>query len=287
MSTQLIPLEIIAFLSKELPQFNSHTELDTLFLSAGIASDSIPNENREKKVQRKLSNINDSCSEPIQKLEILLNEATKPVTGNDVSFGYLKTREEKKKTFKENIETELNKHGFAYINGKILPSKSLSPASITLSDLIKNRNVESINREFDRAIKNLNTNPLDAISSACNILESILKVYILEKGLELPNTQILKELWKVVKEDFKFGLSKLGQDDLQKINSGITSIIDGIASIRTHESSAHGRGPESYIPEVRQARLVVNAAHSLAVYILETWEAQDSLSQSPERLIIG
>ncbi len=287
MSTQLIPLEIIAFLSKELPQFNSHTELDTLFLSAGIASDSIPNENREKKVQRKLSNINDSCSEPIQKLEILLNEATKPVTGNDVSFVYLKTREEKKKTFKENIETELNKHGFAYINGKILPSKSLSPASITLSDLIKNRNVESINREFDRAIKNLNTNPLDAISSACNILESILKVYILEKGLELPNTQILKELWKVVKEDFKFGLSKLGQDDLQKINSGITSIIDGIASIRTHESSAHGGGPESYIPEVRQARLVVNAAHSLAVYILETWEAQDSLSQSPERLIIG
>ena len=285
MSTQLIPLEIIAFLSKELPQFNSHTELDILFLSAGIASDSIPNENREKKVQRKLLNINDSCSEPIQKLEILLNEATKPVTGNDVSFGYPKTREEKKKTFKENIETELNRHGFAYINGKILPSKSLSPAIITLSDLIKNRNVESINREFDRALENLNTNPLEAISSACNILESILKAYISEKGLELPNTQILRELWKVVKEDFKFGLSKLGQDDLQKINSGITSIIDGIASIRTHESSAHGGGPESYIPEVRQARLVVNAAHSLAVYILETWEAQDSLPQSSERFI--
>ena len=287
MSTQLIPLEIIAFLSKELPQFNSHTELDTLFLSARIASDSIPNENREKKVQRKLSNINDSYSEPIQKLESLLNEAIKPVTGNDVSFGYPKTREEKKKTFKQNIETELNKHGFTYINGKILPSKSLSPASITLSDLIKNRNVKSINREFDRALENLNTNPLEAISSACNILESILKAYISEKGLELPNTQILRELWKVVKEDFKFGLSKLGQDDLQKINSGITSIIDGIASIRTHESSAHGGGPESYIPEVRQARLVINAAHSLAVYILETWEAQDSLSQSPERLIIG
>ena len=273
MSTQLIPLEIIAFLSKELPQFNSHTELDILFLSADIASDSILNENKEKKVQRKLLNINDTCSEPIQKLEILLNEATKPVTGNDVSFGYPKTREEKKKTFKENIETELNRHGFAYINGKILPSKSLSPASITLSDLIKNRNVESINREFDRALENLNTNPLEAISSACNILESILKAYISEKNLSLPNKQTLKELWKAVQEDFKFGSSKLGQDDLQKINSGITSIIDGIASIRTHESSAHGGGPESYIPEVRQARLVVNTAHSLAVYILETWEA--------------
>ena len=287
MSTQLIPLEIIAFLSKELPQFNSHTELDTLFFSAGIASDSIPNENREKKVQRKLSNINDGCPEPIQKLEILLNEATKPVTGNDVSFGYPKTQEEKKKTFKKNIETELKKHGFTYINGKILPSESLSPASITLSDLIKKRNVKSINREFDRALENLNTNPLEAISSACNILESIFRVYISEKNLALPNKQTLKELWKVVQEDFKFGSSKLGRDDLQKINSGITSIIDGIASIRTHESSAHGGGPESYIPEVRQARFVVNAAHSLAVYILETWEAQDSLSQSPERLIIG
>ncbi|EGY32766.1 ATP-dependent RNA helicase HrpA [Aggregatibacter actinomycetemcomitans serotype e str. SC1083] len=284
MSKILIPLEIIAFLSRELPGFNSHTELDTLFLSAGIASDSISNENKEKKVQRKLSNINDTCPEPIQKLEILLNEATKPLMGNDFPYGYKKTQEENKKKFKEDIETELSNHGFTYINGKILPSKSLSPVSITLFDLIKNRDVSSINREFDRALKSLNTNPLDAISSACNILESILKFYISEKCLELPNTQILKELWKVVKEDFKFGLSKLGQDDLQKINSGITSIIDGVASIRTHESSAHGGGPESYIPEVRQARLVVNAAHSLAIYILETWEAQDSLSPSPKRL---
>ena len=114
----------------------------------------------------------------------MLNKATEPVTETYVSFGYTKTREEKKKTFKENIETELNRHGFAYINGKILPSKSLSPASITLSDLIKNRDVESINREFDRALENLNTNPLDAISSACNILESIFKAYISEKGLK-------------------------------------------------------------------------------------------------------
>ncbi|WP_109432198.1 abortive infection family protein [Aggregatibacter segnis] len=287
MSTQLIPLEIIAFLSKELPQFNSHTELDILFLSAGIASDSILNENREKKVQRKLLNINDNCSEPIQKLEILLNEVTKTVTGNDVSFGYPKTREEKKKTFKENIETELNRHGFAYINGKILPSKSLSPASITLSDLIKNRNVESINREFDRALENLNTNPLDAISSACNILESIFKVYISEKGLEKPNKQTLSELWTIVKGNFNFGLEQLEQQDLRKIHSGIVSIMNGIAAIRTHASSAHGRDKEFNIPEIRQARLVVNAAHSLAVYILETWEAQDSFPQSSERFIIG
>lgn len=286
MSTQLIPLEIIAFLSKELPQFNSHTELDTLFLSAGIASDSI-NENKEKKVQRKLSNINDSCSEPIQKLEILLNKATEPVTETYVSFGYTKTQEEKKKTFKENIETELNRHGFAYINGKILPSKSLSPASITLSDLIKNRDVESINREFDRALENLNTNPLDAISSACNILESIFKVYISEKGLKKPNKQTLSELWTIVKGNFNFGLEQLEQQDLHKIHSGIVSIMSGIAAIRTHASSAHGRGKEFNIPEIRQARLVVNAAHSLAVYILETWEAQDSFPQSSERFMIG
>lgn len=287
MSTQLIPPEIIAFLSKELPQFNSHTELDILFLSAGIASDSTINESKEKKVQRKLLNINDSDSKPIQKLEFLLNKATESVMGIDFLSGYKKTQEDSKKKFKENIEKELSKHGFAYIDGKILLSEYLSPASRTLSELIKNKDVESINREFIRALKNLNTNPLDAISSACNILESIFKVYISEKNLALPNKQTLKELWKVVQEDFKFGSSKLGQDDLQKINSGITSIIDGIASIRTHESSAHGGGPESYIPEVRQARFVVNAAHSLAVYILETWEAQDSLSQSQERLIIG
>lgn len=287
MSTQLIPLEIIAFLSKELPQFNSHTELDILFLSAGIASDSVANESKEKKVKRKLLNINDSDSKPIQKLEILLNKATESVMGIDFLSGYKKTQEESKKKFKENIEKELSKHGFAYIDGKILLSEYLSPASRTLSELIKNKDVESINRKFCRALENLNTNPLDAISAACNILESIFKVYISEKGLEKPNKQTLSELWTIVKGNFNFGLEQLEQQDLHKIHSGIVSIMNGIAAIRTHASSAHGRGKEFNIPEIRQAMLVVNAAHSLAVYILETWEAQDSFPQSSERFIIG
>lgn len=261
-----IPTEIIAFLAKNLPDFNSHTELDTIFLSVGI-SDSIPNESKEKKIQRRLLSINNNDPNPIQKLEILLNKAIEPSRKNEVLYGY----DEQKEKFQKDVERELNQHGFTYIKGKVLSSQLLSPATITLSELIEKKDVESINREFYRALESLNTNSLDAISSACNILESILKVYISEKSLTLPSTQTLRELWKVIKNDFEFGLDKLEKDDLQKINAGITSIIDGIASIRTHASSAHGQGQEFDIPEVRHARFVVNAAHSLAVFILESW----------------
>ena len=55
---------------------------------------------------------------------------------------------------------------------------------------------------------------------------------------------------------------------------GLYSIADGVAALRTHEGSAHGRSSaKTYRLAARHARLTVHAAYTMALFILETWEA--------------
>ncbi|MFW1737606.1 abortive infection family protein, partial [Acinetobacter sp. ULE_I080] len=45
--------------------------------------------------------------------------------------------------------------------------------------------------------------------------------------------------------------------------------------LRTHSSSAHGAGVKQYNLKPRHARLAIHAAHTIGLYILESWkEAQ-------------
>lgn len=50
------------------------------------------------------------------------------------------------------------------------------------------------------------------------------------------------------------------------------AVVSGIGALRTHASSAHGAGKRGYKLEPRHARLAVHSAHTLALFILESWE---------------
>ena len=54
--------------------------------------------------------------------------------------------------------------------------------------------------------------------------------------------------------------------------SGILSVVDGIGAFRTHASSAHGEGRKLYKLKPRHARLAIHSAHTLALFVLETWD---------------
>ncbi len=91
------------------------------------------------------------------------------------------------------------------------------------------------------------------------------------REIRVTNKTRFKKSLEVVSKDLQFDVNRLQDDDLKKIISGLFSIVDGVSSLRTHGSSAHGQGKRLYIPESRHARLVVNSAHTLAAFVLETW----------------
>ena len=110
------------------------------------------------------------------------------------------------------------------------------------------------------------------VSAACNILESIFKVYITDENIDPPKKQDLQNVWKIVKNDLGLDPSLVEDNDLKRILSGIFSIINGIGAFRTHASSAHGQGRKIYIIKPRHARLAIHSAHTLALFVLETWD---------------
>lgn len=150
-------------------------------------------------------------------------------------------------------------------DGRSAPSKSLH-------ELIKGRNIPAIEAEFNRALANVNSEPREAVSAACNILESMFKVYIVDENLDMPQKQDLQNVWKVVRGNLGFEPGSIEDADLKKILSGIFSVVDGIGAFRTHASSTHGQGRRLYNIKPRHARLAINSAHTIALFVLETWD---------------
>lgn len=117
-----------------------------------------------------------------------------------------------------------------------------------------------------------------ATTAACAILESICKVYLEEEGKELPSKQTLGPLWNEVAKHLGLLPKDMADDDLRQILQGLFSIAAGVAALRTHEGSAHGR-TKAYKVSARHARLAVHAAHTMAMFVLETWEERKSIKR--------
>ena len=62
----------------------------------------------------------------------------------------------------------------------------------------------------------------------------------------MPADQSLKPLWKTVSKHVGFDPAVIEDEDIKKIFSGMNSVVDGIGSLRTHGSTAHGRGRKPY-----------------------------------------
>ena len=158
---------------------------------------------------------------------------------------------------------------------------SIQPPSPTrsLKQLLQKRDLSEINQEFARCMENVETDPPAAITAACSIFESLCKHYIEDNNLEVPSRQTIGSLWKAVSKHLRLDPSAVEDDDVKKILSGLTSVLDGIGSLRTHTGSAHGRGRKSYIVQSRHARLAIHASHTLVIFVLETWEYRNSSLQ--------
>ncbi|MDH2289994.1 abortive infection family protein [Cobetia sp. 10Alg 146] len=268
-----IPSPIISILMDELTPLKSRNKLESMFMYAGIEIN--PIEPKAQMVKQTLEEANFKELDPLSKLGIFI----KPIMDHkEEEVGCPWDDEEVKPSndekLKRHLKETLDKWGLCYHKDGTI-TNGISPSSATLEEHLKIKSVPAIEEEFYRAIKTASTEPRQAVSAACNILESLFKQYIHDKKLDIPAKQDIQGLWKVVKNDLGLDQSITQDKDLKGILQGINSIVSNTGSFRTHASVAHGESPKRYKVLPRHARLVVNSAHSLALFILETWEDRD------------
>lgn len=271
MKTQ-IPAPIIALIAKHMSQVKTHADLDSMFMYADAPGDA-PDGSKPVKCQDWLRRTNAESLTPLAVLGKLIEEEME--TPDDYHSQLMGTPPGSlsRTTFQRKIKEVLERYYLVYrIGGKVQSAVGMKGATKSLSDLIKGREFISIDLEFERAIDNANSEPREACSAACNILESLFKIMIEEEKIEKPTKQDLKSLWKPVADYLNFDPKSIEDNDLRKILSGMNAVVDGVGALRTHASSAHGAGKQIYKLEPRHARLAIHSAHTLATFVLESWD---------------
>lgn len=273
-----IPAPVIAVLSELLAHAETHASLNSLFMYAE-ASGEPPEGSKHVKAQEWLRETNKHHGDPLLVLgRVVHGYMEDPEMDPDFKINDWESASEGKKVKRSNVrklEVVLARCGLLYQPGGFIVTGELAPSK-KLGALIKGRDMPAIHREFDRAMETVEAKPRDAVSAASNILESIFKIYIEDNGLAMPDKQDLQPVFKVVRTDLGLDPGSVEDQDLQRIISGMFSVVDGIGALRTHAGSAHSEGRKGYKLEPRHARLAVNAAHTVATFIVETWDKKSA-----------
>ncbi|ERS03151.1 abortive infection family protein [Acinetobacter sp. COS3] len=263
-----IPNSVIGAVASVISNYYySHSKLDSLFMESGA-----PGETPLGNCEQKCSNWLKRCNEdPNTNALDVLGKVIQDFMDKEETTSIWGTEPLSQKIIdgRKRISDALSRNQLTYnMNGYIVQAGS-TPITRTLEDYLKSGDFSSIEKEFERALENIQTDPHAAITAACSIIEATFKNYIENFSLPMPNKLSVKPLWDVVKPNLELNRDDILASDQQKILQGISSIIDGVGSFRSHIGSAHGRGSNPPNIVIAEARLAVNAAHTLVIFIME------------------
>ncbi len=200
---------------------------------------------------------------------------------------------EKTQAVLSHLNLHLEPDGFevAILGGSAALRKTGSGAAVVgaIADKTATLDFGTVSRDLDRAIRNAEEDPEDAVTAACATLEAVCRSILVELGLDLPAKKDVSALIRAVQEPL--GLSPGWQDlpdliagDIRKVLSGLTTATEGIGALRTHGGDAHGRERGHRRVDPRIARLAIHAASTVALFLIETWERKMQRSLPAEQV---
>lgn len=263
-----IPNSVIGAVSSVISQYYySHSKLNLLFLESGAPGEP-PLGNCEQKCSSWLRECNKNLHiNALYVLGKIIQDFMDQAPTND--FWGNGSLPDEVITGQKRIIKSLSDNQLVYQKNGIILKAGDTPITKTLTDFLSSGDFSSIEKEFERAIVNIQTDPHASITAACAIIEATLKLYIERFKLDQPSKLNVQYLWDVVKSHLQLNKDGLLANDQAKILKGISSIIDGVGSFRSHIGSAHGRGSNPPNITVAEARLAVNSAHTITIFIME------------------
>lgn len=240
--------------------YYSHSKLETLFMESGAPG------------EPPLGNCESKCAAWLRRCNEDENVNAMDVLGGVIrDFLELDLHSPEVQKGQQRIHDALSKNSLSYQTNGRVSLAGATPVAATLNDLLKRGDFVSVEREFERAYQQLEGDPHAAITAACAIIEALCKTYIESFELEMPSKQSVVPLWRTVQAHLGLSPDATLAEDQRKVLQGLASIVDGIGAFRTHIGSAHGRGMSPPDLTISEARLAVNAAHTIVTFIMERW----------------
>jgi len=178
---------------------------------------------------------------------------------------------------------ELRKIGQVF---KLVALATNTVAAAALKEKAKALDLDSVHNDFERALTEADSDPAGAITAACSTVESVCKCILDEMDKPYPVNKDIKGLVGEVAKHLSLSpgrddLPKEWEQDIRTILSGLFSVIGGIGSLRTHAGDAHGKGKNPVPADARIARLAINAANTVSLFYIETWQRTTAKNAKP------
>jgi hypothetical protein len=148
-----------------------------------------------------------------------------------------------------------------------------APAAAPLAGLLTAAGLHQCQRDFERALGSIATDPEQAIGNASSLLESICKA-ILERAGEPAEEWRIKPLVEQSLKHVALAPASAAEPAIASAIAQLADLAQSIGTIRNKSAAAHGRGPDHRPLQPRHARLAVNAAATVGLFLLETASEQ-------------
>lgn len=163
---------------------------------------------------------------------------------------------------------ELTKIGTTY---HLIEAGGTAPVTELFGNRVEYLTLPNVKADFERAISCIESDPEGAITSACSTLESVAKSILDSLGKPYPKDQSIQPLVLTAMRELKLAPDQHSEAEIKRILGSLTNVIAGIGVLRTKYGDAHGRGKEFTELLPRHARLAVNAASTIGLFLLETY----------------
>ena len=144
--------------------------------------------------------------------------------------------------------------------------------ALSLQDgIINDFSSVELNDCWKKMLNRVANDPSGAITMARTTTETVLK-HLADKLGETYDNDTLTSLYKKIANKMNLSPDQHNEPLFKKILGGCNSIADGLGNIRNAYGDAHGQGAKQIRPAVRHARLAVNSAATLCLFLLETYD---------------
>ena len=133
---------------------------------------------------------------------------------------------------------------------------------------------ELVRDAWTKALERAPSDPEGAITAARATLESVCKHILDESGAIYRSDGNLVKLYKATAKLLCLSPDGYTEDIFKQILGGCAGVVAGLAGLRNVYGDAHGKTQLHPKPRLRHARLAINAAMTIAEFLIETYETR-------------
>ena len=161
---------------------------------------------------------------------------------------------------------------------------SATPGLAAARNALTGADLDYVSQQISRMEAAIANDPALAIGTAKELVETCCKTILTERGVAFAKNADLPELVSLTAKKLDLTPKDIpeqakARDTIKRLLSNLATITQGVAELRNHYGTGHGKHAGTKGLQGRHARLAVGAASTLAAFLAETHDARIS---SPE-----